>query len=117
MKPVINLYPDIGRKDAQLIVIKELTVADNTGQLSIADMLLDEIKCNLWPDGLISHNAYLGTQDSGVLLYAQWIDKEHHDRYERIQTATRPGNGGAQYTLYRSMVKSSNPNANRVVWS
>jgi hypothetical protein len=103
MNPIRNLYPSVGRKDAGLIVIKQLTLVDNIGQASVAEMLLGEIENNPWPDGLLSHNVHLGNDGTGVLLYAQWIDKVCHDRYEKNQTAARQNNNAEQYVLYRSM--------------
>ncbi len=104
MNLIRNLYPSVGRKDAGLIVIKELTVVDNIDPSSVAEMLLSEIETNPWPDGLQSYNAYLGNDGSNVLLYAQWIDKERHDRHQQNQTAAHQSNNTEQYVLYRSMV-------------
>jgi heme-degrading monooxygenase HmoA len=69
-------HPDIVRTDSQMVLISKWRADDPVNQQAAGDSaigLWDHIK---WPEGLLSHNVYLGTDGSTVLQYSQWTDEE-----------------------------------------
>lgn len=75
--------PDIARPDSHLVVAAQLVAPSPDVQRAAADVLLDAWKLVPWPEGLLSHSVYLGTDGLSVMHYAQWDSVAAHEAFLR----------------------------------
>ncbi|MFE0379987.1 antibiotic biosynthesis monooxygenase [Streptomyces inhibens] len=108
-------FPDIRRDDAGTVLISPWIVPDASFQRPAADSVLAEWEHRQRPDAMLSLTAFLSTDGSHVLHYAQWTDDDAHREWGRTRRpavvgridAAIPGirrPGLVRYRRYRSYV-------------
>lgn len=115
-----DVLPDITRPDVGIITISEWRVDSPERQKAAVDANMDAWRHAPWPEGLISHSCYAGTDGHTIMHYAQWSYEEAYDtflktgRSDRVQNidAVVPGIeriGIKKYQHYRSIIPDGEP--------
>ncbi|UKY52639.1 antibiotic biosynthesis monooxygenase [Streptomyces inhibens] len=108
-------FPDFRRDDAGTVLLSPWIVPDAAFQRPAADSVLAEWEHRQRPDAMLSLTAFLSTDGSHVLHYAQWTDDDAHREWGRTKRpavvgridAAIPGirrPGLVRYRRYRSYV-------------
>ncbi|GAA2778648.1 SDR family oxidoreductase [Saccharopolyspora taberi] len=107
--------PDIRNPGSGVVLMSTWTLDGPRRQRAAADAVLAAWSDSPWPQGLLRHSVFLGTDGKTVLHYSQWTDEDavaasrDSDPPERVAhiDAEVPGiqrNGVTSYQLYRSVV-------------
>ncbi len=102
-------FPDVGRLDAGLVVVSELTVNTPRAQRAAADAAIAMWDRVPWPQGLLSHSALLGLDGYSVLHWLQWTGEADYEEfqgasaYDETQSPLEQG-GTALYRPLRTTV-------------
>lgn len=95
--------PDIARPDATSVHITHWHAPGRDAARALLDEVSDRWAAAVWPDGLLSFHAYLGTDGDTVLTYVQSArPTAHHDL---VRTLQGPAAAAAvSYRLHTSVV-------------
>ncbi|MDX8036025.1 nitroreductase family deazaflavin-dependent oxidoreductase [Lentzea sp. BCCO 10_0856] len=91
-----NVLPDIGRSDADTVLVVEAPVTAE---------IFDELERKPWPDGLISVSTYAATDGETALTYTQWAAGATGREFLSGLTGAEP----VEYRLYRSGTRENPP--------
>ncbi|WP_043266074.1 antibiotic biosynthesis monooxygenase [Streptomyces sp. CT34] len=84
MPPVTDV-PDFRRPDAAIVLISPWLVPDAGSQRPAADAVLAGWERQRRPDAMLALSAFLSTDGSHVLNYAQWTDDAAHREWARTR--------------------------------
>lgn len=110
-----NTHPDIIRPDSKIALVSKWKVKNPEHQKMAGDAAIDVWKNMPWPDGLISHTAFLGHDNVAVLQYSQWRGEKAVDAFRRNNLEDRADDAhqtvpglerveAVMYRHYRSMI-------------
>jgi erythromycin esterase len=110
--------PDITRPDTDIALVSEWTVNTPQRQRAVVETAIDTWEHD-WPEGLLSHNCFVGTEDITVLHFSQWSSEETAAEWVRTDhqawlreidaVADSEHHEIVPYRLYRSFVPGGPP--------
>lgn len=114
------MYPDIPRPDSEVSLLSKWRVENPKHQKKAGDAAIDVWEKISWPEGLISHTAFLGHDNVTVLQYSQWSSEKAVDVFRRNNLEDRAEDAhqtvpglerveAVMYRHYRSMISEKSP--------
>lgn len=107
-------FPAITRPDSGIALVSKWTVENSRDQVAAGDAAAEVWDHLPWPENLLSHSVYLGTDDTTIMQYSQWTNEKAIEAFQQNHLPQRakkaykavPGLErveAVKYSLYKSM--------------